>query len=110
VKIPLHHQLFAMREHLDGKQLIGTGKKLQMQLLSAVFSRTWLYRLAGAAARLALKVTPRFLLYSPLTPAGAWGREREIPNPPPKSFRELYANRQKTRSPHTSKTESNSNR
>ncbi|MGV2332812.1 MAG UNVERIFIED_CONTAM: DUF3390 domain-containing protein [Planctomycetaceae bacterium] len=93
VKIPLHHQLFAMREHLDGKRLIGTGKKLQMKLLSAVFSRTWLYRLAGSAARLALKITPRFLLYSPLTPAGAWGKEREIPAAPPKSFRELYAAR-----------------
>jgi L-lactate dehydrogenase complex protein LldF len=82
-----------MREHLDGKRLIGTGKKLQMKLLSAVFSRTWLYRLAGSAARLALKITPRFLLYSPLTPAGAWGKEREIPAAPPKSFRELYAAR-----------------
>jgi L-lactate dehydrogenase complex protein LldF len=82
-----------MREHLDSKRLIGTGKKLQMKLLSAVFSRTWLYRLAGSAARLALKITPRFLLYSPLTPAGAWGKEREIPAAPPKSFRELYAAR-----------------
>ena len=101
VKIPLHHQLFAMREHLDGKRLIGTGKKLQMKLLSAVFSRTWLYRLAGSAARLALRFTPRFLLYSPLTPAGAWGKEREIPAAPPKSFRELYAARrvQKQQSP-----------
>jgi hypothetical protein len=94
-----------MREHLDGKRLIGTGKKFQMQVLSAVFSRTWLYRLAGTAARLALKFTPRFLLYSPLTPAGAWGKEREIPSPPPKSFRELYAARQKSRATPQHKTE-----
>ncbi len=97
VKIPLHHQLFAMREHLDKKNLIGVGKKLQMKVLSAVFSRTWLFNLAGKVARTALRVTPRFLVYSRLTPAFQWGRKREIPQAPPKSFRELYAERQASR-------------
>jgi L-lactate dehydrogenase complex protein LldF len=97
VKIPLHHQLFAMREHLDKKNLIGRGKKLQMKLLSAVFSRTWLFNLAGRVARTALRITPRFLVYSRLTPAFQWGRKREIPEAPPKSFRELYAERQASR-------------
>jgi L-lactate dehydrogenase complex protein LldF len=102
VKIPLHHQLFAMREHLDKKNLIGAGKKLQMKVLSAVFSRTWLFNLAGKVARTALRVTPRFLVYSRLTPAFQWGRKREIPQAPPKSFRELYAERQAARRSGTS--------
>ncbi len=94
VRIPLHHQLFALREHLDAKNLLERGKKLQMKVLSAVFSRPWLYRLAGRFARKALRWTPRFITYSSLTPAGLWGKARELPEAPPQSFRELYRNRQ----------------
>ncbi|MFN5054405.1 MAG: lactate utilization protein LutB domain-containing protein, partial [Planctomyces sp.] len=94
VKIPLHHQLFAMRERLDQQQLIGTGKKLQMKALSVVLSNTWLYSLVGKVARVAMRVLPKFLIQNPLTPAGQWARQRELPEAPAKSFRQLYAERQ----------------
>jgi L-lactate dehydrogenase complex protein LldF len=96
VKIPLHHQLFAMRERLDQQQLIGTGKKLQMKALSVVLSNTWLYSLVGNVARAALRVLPKFLIQNPLTPAGQWARQRELPEAPAKSFRQLYAERQQS--------------
>jgi L-lactate dehydrogenase complex protein LldF len=92
VKIPLHHQLFAMREVLDRKGLIGASKKLSMKLTAGVLSRTWLFNLLGGTARLALRWTPRFLIYNPLN---VWGRQRELPDAPKKSFRQLYAERQK---------------
>ncbi len=94
VRIPLHHQLFALREHLDSKNLLERGKKLQMKVLATVFSRPWLYSLVGRIARKALRWTPRFLTYSRLTPAGLWGKARELPEAPRKSFRELYRERQ----------------
>ena len=91
VKIDLHHQLFAMREVLDGKRLIGASKKLSMKVVSGVLSRTWLYNLLGKAARLSLRWLPRFLVYNPLN---AWGRQRELPLAPKKTFRQLFAERQ----------------
>jgi len=91
VKIDLHHQLFAMREVLDGKRLIGASKKLSMKLVSGVLSRTWLYNLLGTAARLSLRWLPRFLIYNPLN---AWGRQRELPLAPKKTFRQQFAERQ----------------
>lgn len=90
VKIPLHHQLFAMREVLDGQRLIGMSKKLSMKLASVVMSRPWLFGLLGGIARIALRWTPRFLIYNPLN---AWGRQRELPDAPPKSFRQQYSQR-----------------
>ena len=91
VKIDLHHQLFAMREVLDGKRLIGASKKLSMKVVSGVLSRTWLYNLLGKAARLSLRWLPRFLVYNRLN---AWGRQRELPLAPKKTFRQQFAERQ----------------
>ncbi|MFO0975377.1 MAG: lactate utilization protein B [Planctomycetaceae bacterium] len=88
VKIDLHHQLFAMREMLDGKQLIGTSKKLSMKFASTLLSHPWMVNLAGKVARTALRWLPRFLIYNPLN---AWGRQRELPEPPRKSFRQMFA-------------------
>lgn len=88
VKIDLHHQLFSMREMLDGKQLIGTSKKLSMKFASVLLSHPWMVNLAGKVARTALRWLPRFLIYNPLN---AWGRQRELPEPPKKSFRQMFA-------------------
>jgi L-lactate dehydrogenase complex protein LldF len=90
VKIDLHHQLFALREVLDGKRLIGVSKKLSMRAAAAVMSRPWLFSLAGRIARTALRWLPRFAIYNPLN---GWGRQRELPEAPARSFRQQYAAR-----------------
>jgi L-lactate dehydrogenase complex protein LldF len=91
VKIDLHHQLYAMRGLLDRKRLLATSKKLSMKIVSGILARTWLYRLAGAAGRKTLQWMPRFIIFNPLN---VWGRRRELPVPPAKSFRQLYAEHQ----------------
>lgn len=96
VKIDLHQQLFVMREVLDGKKLIGTSKKWSMKLVSAVMSRTWLFNLLGSVARTSLRWMPRFLVYNPLN---KWGKQRELPPAPKKSFRQMYADRKKSSKP-----------
>lgn len=95
VKIDLHHQLLAMRGFLDRKKLLGMSKKLSMKFVSGLLSRKWLYTSAGRAARTALRWMPRFAVYNPLN---GWGRQRELPEPPKKSFREQYAEHTKTNS------------
>ena len=87
VKIPLHHQLLTWRREIAGRKLIPWSKRVSMKLSSFVFRRPWLYSLLGRLGRFALRWTPRFLIYSPLN---AWGKQRELPEPPKKSFRQLY--------------------
>ena len=93
VKIDLHHQLFALRGQLDKQRLVPPSKKIPMKLASAVLTRTWLFNLAGKVARTSLRMAPRFAVYNRLN---GWGRQRELPVAPTKTFRELYAERQAT--------------
>ena len=93
VKIDLHHQLFTMRSLLDRKRLLAATKKLPMKVASSVMTRPWLFRGLGAVARMSLRFLPRFLIYNPFN---TWGRKRELPDAPAKSFRRQYADRRKT--------------
>ncbi|MCA9033593.1 MAG: lactate utilization protein [Planctomycetaceae bacterium] len=93
VKIDLHHQLFALRSELDRKHLVPISKKLPMKIASVVLSRAWLFNITGRIARTALRLSPRFAVYNGLN---GWGKQRELPEAPAKSFRQLYANRKRT--------------
>lgn len=92
VKIDLHHQLYAMRGHLDRQQQLGGTKKLSMQLTSGILKRPWLYNLAGRLARFSLRWMPRLLTYNRLN---IWGRKRELPPAPKQSFRQMYQRRER---------------
>ncbi len=94
VKIDLHHQLFTMRSHLEKLNMLKMSKTLPMKLASTVLSRTWLFNLSGRVARTALRWLPRFVVYNPLN---GWGRKRELPQAPTKTFRQQYAERQRTK-------------
>lgn len=90
VKIDLHHQLLAMRGHLGERRLIAASKKLSMKFVAGIMKRTWLFNLLGKAARMSLKLLPRFAVYHRFNP---WGLQRELPEAPAKSFRQMYADR-----------------
>ncbi len=90
VKIPLHHQLLAMRGELARGGHLPLKKTFPMRVASAIFRRTWLFNLAGGLARWGLRWLPRPLLYNPLN---AWGRARDLPTPPRESFRTMFRKR-----------------
>jgi len=90
VKINLHEQLYTWRSKLVLKGLLPTTKRLSMSFASMVLSRPWLFRLAGSIGRTCLRFLPRFMVYNPLN---GWGRQRDLPTPPRKSFRQLYRDR-----------------
>ncbi len=90
VKINLHEQLYTWRSKLALKGLLAPSKRWGMWLGGKVLGSPFLYRWVGWLGRLALRWTPRFLVYSPLNP---WGKQRDLPTPPRQSFRELYRNR-----------------
>jgi L-lactate dehydrogenase complex protein LldF len=92
VKIDLHLQLYTWRNKLATKGLLASSKRLGMKAAGFVLNRTGLYRLSGRIARFWLPKLPRFLVYNRWN---AWGRQRELPPMPKKSFRQMYAKRKR---------------
>lgn len=90
VKIDLHQQLLTWRHEIASRHLLPLSKRLAMRVGSFVLSRPRLYQWAGAAARLALRLLPRSILYHPWN---VWGRQRDLPEAPRRSFRQLYRRR-----------------
>jgi L-lactate dehydrogenase complex protein LldF len=92
VKIDLHLQLYTWRNKLATKGLLASSKRLGMKAAGFVLNRTGLYRLSGRMARFWLPKLPRFLVYNRWN---AWGRQRELPPMPKKSFRQMYVKRKR---------------
>ena len=90
VKIDIHHQLLTWRREIAHHGHLAFSKRLSMQLASFVFRRTWLYTLAGKLARFLGRWSPRFLIYNPLN---KWGKQRDLPPFPKRSFREEFKRR-----------------
>ena len=86
VKIDLHHELYAFRQELVRKKVVPLSKRLSMAVMSYVLSRSWAYRLAGRLMRGITPRLPRSIVYGPWN---RWGRQRELPPMPRKSFRDL---------------------
>lgn len=90
MKIDLHHQLLTWRRELAIRGLLPWHKRLAMRLGAFVLRHGWLYRLSGKLARAVVPHLPRWLIYNRFN---AWGRQRELPQFPRNSFRELYRQR-----------------
>ena len=92
VKIDIHTQLYKWRQVLRAEGMLPASKKWSMRLLSSVLARPGLFRTAGAAARLGLRFVPHALTHAP--GYNPWAIARELPAPPPQSFRAWYARQQ----------------
>jgi L-lactate dehydrogenase complex protein LldF len=90
VKIDIHHQLLTWRRELAIKKIVPWTKRWSMSMASIVLKHPWVYSVGGKVARLALRVMPRWMIYNGLN---AWGKQRDLPPAPKKSFRELYRQR-----------------
>jgi L-lactate dehydrogenase complex protein LldF len=78
------------RREINARGLLPWSKRLSMRVGAAVLRRPRLMNLARKMGRAALAVTPRFLIYHRWN---AWGRQRELPELPRQSFRDLYRKR-----------------
>ena len=87
-KINLHEQIYAWREVMAKEHEVPFAKKAAMAAAGAVLANPKLYRTAIKAADGALATLPRFATYSKVN---AWGRGRENPAPPRKSFHDWWA-------------------
>jgi L-lactate dehydrogenase complex protein LldF len=85
VKINLHEQLLTWRRDIALAGHLSWEKRIAMKLGAMVLARPRLYGLLGRIARGSLRVLPRWMVYGPWNP---WGKQRELPPPPARSFRE----------------------
>jgi L-lactate dehydrogenase complex protein LldF len=95
VKIDISDQILKWRRVMAGKGYLPLVKKLSFALAGHVFAHPAEYHVVEKAAEPAFSYAPHFLLYNrTLNP---WVRDRELPQPAKKSFREWYL---KNRSKH----------
>lgn len=87
VKIDIHHQLYKWRQVITAEKAQPAIKGFIMNMTALLFRYPWLFRTAGKLGRIALKVTPRALIYNRWN---NWGKDRELPAPPKQSFGEWY--------------------
>ncbi|MCA9197140.1 MAG: lactate utilization protein [Planctomycetales bacterium] len=90
VKIDLHHQLLTMRGEVKKAGHLPALKRWGMWAMGIVLRRNWLYGFLGSVGRKLLPLIPRPLIYNRMN---MWGRQRELPQTPAKSFRQLYRER-----------------
>jgi L-lactate dehydrogenase complex protein LldF len=88
VKIDIHTQLYKWRQVIAAANEIPASKKWSMRLLSRVLARPSMYELGGKFARTSLRFVPHSLTHAP--GYNPWAIARELPAPPPQSFREWF--------------------
>ncbi|MCM8531702.1 MAG: LutB/LldF family L-lactate oxidation iron-sulfur protein, partial [Lentisphaeraceae bacterium] len=91
VKIDLHDELLAFRKKIAAEKKLPLSKRVSMNIAGKVLSRPRLYKVMTKLSRVALKM-PRFMIYNRFND---WGQERELPEVPPKTFKEIMKERQK---------------
>lgn len=88
VKIDIHTQLYKWRQVIAAANEIPASKKWSMRLLSRVLARPTIYEMGGKFARQSLRFVPHALTHAP--GYNPWAIARELPAPPPQSFREWF--------------------
>lgn len=87
VKIDIHDQLYKWRQVVAKEGHMPVSKKWSMKAAAYVFSKPWLYKLMGKAARKVLKLTLKAAINNPFN---TWGKNRDLPEMPKQSFQEWY--------------------
>jgi L-lactate dehydrogenase complex protein LldF len=90
VKIDIHAQLYKWRQIVSEEGHLAATKRLPLLGAGTVLSRGGTYDFVGKAARVALRIAPRFAVYNRFND---WGKSRELPEVPKQSFKEWYAQR-----------------
>lgn len=87
VKIDIHKQLYTWRQEISESIRPSLLKKTILKIASKALADGKRYDMTGRIMRWSLKNLPRFLIYNRLN---TWGRKREFPEIPAKSFKQWY--------------------
>src|SRR5436190_930916 len=95
VRINIHEQIYKWRQVIAERNQLPIVKQEAMRAMGKVLASPKLYRAAAEAATTGIAHLPRAVVYNPLN---AWGRQREVPGAPKRTFRQWYlANRKGTK-------------
>ena len=89
-KVDLHQQLYYHRQEIVTAGLLDRKKETALGLAGWLFKHPKLLELGGKVVRKLVPRLPRSLVYNRFNP---WGEERELPEMPAQSFKELYRQR-----------------
>lgn len=89
VKIDLDSQLYSLRQDLGNANLIDSKKKMAMKVTTWLMNKPTLFEIAGKMARFIVPKLPNSILYNK---SNVWGKQRELPKMPKKSFKEMFRN------------------
>ena len=92
VGVDLDRQLYERRRDIVGRGLLPWKKRLAMRVMGKILGSPVLWRATGLLVRKLLSAMPRKWIYNPLN---VWGRQRELPQVPARSFREWYRRRER---------------
>ena len=91
-KIDLHNQLYKHRQSVVKNGLLGFKKYSILKAATWIMKHPSLLNFSGKIARKIVPKLPRSMLYAKIN---IWGKQRELPKFPQKSFKELYKERKK---------------
>jgi len=87
VKIDLDSQLYTHRQDLREKGIISSKKVFSMQAAVWIMKKPALFDLLGKIARKIVPLLPKAMIYNKFN---VWGKQRDLPTMPKKSFKDLY--------------------
>jgi L-lactate dehydrogenase complex protein LldF len=89
VKIDLREQMLEWRVEIDVSGNLGFAKKGTMKMTALVLGNAVLFTLSGKLARMIFRILPKSISNF----ITIWGKTRDLPDIPAKSFREVYNER-----------------
>jgi L-lactate dehydrogenase complex protein LldF len=92
VKIDLHQQIYFQRQSVVNAGLLDPKKERALNFAAWLFKHPKIFNLAGKIARKVVPLLPDKLLYNKMN---VWGKYRQMPQFPKKSFQELYNERKR---------------
>lgn len=87
VKINIHEQLYKWRQKIAEHNELPRLKKGAIKVAGKLLANPALYRATVKSLGTALDTLPNLVLYNPLN---TWGKQRDLPDAPGKSFHEWY--------------------
>ena len=87
VKIDISDQLYHWRQEISVKRILSSSKRYGLKFVGRILADSRYYNFFGKLMRWAVKHLPRKVLYHKFNP---WGRGRELPVPPARTFNQWY--------------------
>jgi L-lactate dehydrogenase complex protein LldF len=91
VKIDIHQQLYHWRQEISENRMLSLSKRYGYKLAGKILADSRYYNFFGKRMRWAINHLPRKVIYNRIN---VWGKGRELPSAPEKTFKQWYKENQ----------------